>query len=454
MTSRLNGQAKTNFDDLMNHAVARNPNEPEFIQAVQEVMESLVPFVLQNPDYGRDSLLERLIEPDRIVSFRVVWEDDQHKVHVNRAWRVQFNNAIGPYKGGMRFHPSVNQSVLKFLGFEQVFKNSLTGLPLGGGKGGANFNPRGRSDRDVMRFCHALMTELQRHIGANTDVPAGDIGVGAREIGYLFGQQKRLAGQFTGTITGKGLSFGGSKIRTEATGYGVVYFMSHMLAARGEGLKDKIVLVSGSGNVAIYCIEKLLQCGAKVITASDSDGFIHDPEGFTTEKLSYLRELKEVKRERIHRYAERFPKATYHEGKKPWGIKADLAFPCATQNEIDKDDATNLVKQGVMAVAEGANMPTANDAIEVFKQAGTLFAPGKAANAGGVAVSGLEQAQNAQRMSWSRDEVDQRLQEIMQSIHSDCADHGRNAQGIDYVDGANIAGFVKVANAALAYGVM
>ncbi len=452
----LSADAQKVFDGLMNLVVERNPGEREFHQAVHEVMHSLVPFTLREPRYQRDKLLERLTEPDRTVIFRVVWEDDKGEVHVNRAWRVQFNNAIGAYKGGMRFHPSVTQSVLKFLGFEQVFKNSLTGLPMGGAKGGSNFDPKGKSDREVMRFCQALMTELQRHIGSNTDVPAGDIGVGAREVSYLFGQQKRLANRFTGTITGKGLAFGGSLIRTEATGYGAVYFMQHMLQHVGDGLEGKRALISGSGNVAVYCAEKLIQCGAKVVTLSDSSGFIHDPDGIDAEKLAWVRDIKEVQRGRIADYVSRYPRAEFHKGARPWGVPGELAFPCATQNEIDGSDAQALIKGGCKAVSEGANMPSDLDAIAAFQEAGVLFGPGKAANAGGVAVSGLEQSQNAQRMSWTREQVDQKLQDIMANIHAQCVTYGQGAAGtpVNYVDGANIGGFVKVADALLAYGVM
>ena len=432
----------------------RNPGEPEFHQAVEEVVETLIPFTHERPEYREAQILERMTEPDRVVIFRVTWEDDQGNIRANRAWRVQFNNSIGPYKGGLRFHPDLTLGVLKFLGFEQTLKNSLTGLPMGGGKGGANFNPKGKSDREVMRFCHSLMIELHRHIGEDTDVPAGDIGVGAREISYLFGQYKRLANRFTGILTGKGLSFGGSLVRKEATGYGAVYFMENMLAERGDGIAGKRVLVSGSGNVALYCIEKLVQLGAKVLTASDSSGFIHDPDGIDADKLAYLRDLKEVRRGRIGEYAERFPGASFHSGKRPWNVPCDLAFPCATQNELSRDDAKGLLDGGLIALAEGANMPTDIEGVRLFRETGTLFGPAKAANAGGVAVSGLEQSQNALRISWSRDEVDERLQGIMRDIHSKCVEFGRCAEEgtVDYVRGANIAGFVKVADAMLAYG--
>lgn len=431
----------------------RNPSEPEFHQAVQEVVETLMPFVLEHPDYKRAQILERMTEPDRIIIFRVPWEDDRGNIRTNRAWRVQFNNAIGPYKGGLRFHPSVTLSVLKFLGFEQVFKNSLTTLPMGGAKGGANFNPKGKSDREVMRFCHSLMIELHRHIGPYTDVPAGDIGVGAREIGYLFGQYRRLANEVNGILTGKGLAFGGSLIRTEATGYGCVYFMQHMLATRDESPQGKTAVISGSGNVALYTIEKLIQLGVKVVTASDSNGFIYDPHGIDQEKFLWLKKLKEVRRGRIAEYAEQFG-CDYYPNKRPWGVPCDLAFPCATQNEISLEDARQLVDNGVLAVSEGANMPTELDGVRAFQDAKILYGPAKAANAGGVAVSGLEQSQNALRISWSREEVDSRLQDIMRKIHSQCVQYGQQDDGyINYVRGANIAGFIKVADAMLAYGV-
>ncbi|MFT5121460.1 MAG: glutamate dehydrogenase (NADP+) [Kiritimatiellia bacterium] len=432
----------------------RNPGEREFHQAVYEVAETLMPFILENPKYNEANILERMTEPDRVIIFRVCWEDDEGNIRVNRAWRVQFNNSIGPYKGGMRFHPTVTLSVLKFLGFEQCFKNALTTLPMGGGKGGANFNPKGKSDREVMRFCQSLMIELHRHIGEDTDVPAGDIGVGAREISYMFGQYKRLENRFTGILTGKGLSFGGSLIRTEATGYGAVYFMENMLKHKGDTVAGKTAVVSGSGNVAIYCIEKLLQLGAKVITASDSGGYIHDPEGLTPEKLAWLKDLKEIRRGRISEYAEKF-NCTYHDGERPWHIPCELAFPCATQNEINGDEARALLNNGVLAVAEGANMPSDADALEIFREAKIIFAPGKAANAGGVAVSGLEQSQNSLRISWSREQVDEKLHDIMKNIHDKCVQYGDDGQGyVDYVKGANIAGFVKVADAMLAYGVV
>ena len=438
---------------FMHGLTRRNPNEPEFHQAVHEVVETLMPWVLDHEEYAKAQILERMTEPDRIVIFRVTWEDDAGNIRANRAWRVQFNNSIGPYKGGLRFHPTVDQSILKFLGFEQTFKNSLTGLPMGGGKGGSNFNPKGKSDNEVMRFCHSLMTELCRHIGPEVDVPAGDIGVGARELGFLFGQYKRVTGQFHGVLTGKGIPFGGSLIRKEATGYGAVYLAEHVLEHHGHGLDGMTALVSGSGNVATYAIEKLMQKGARVITASDSGGFVHDPAGFDEERLAFLKELKEVRRGRIHEYAERFESATFHAGERPWGVPAELAMPCATQNELDEGDAHTLAANGVRAVVEGANMPATREAMHVLQEADVLFVPGKAANAGGVAVSGLEQSQNAQRISWSAEEVDERLQKIMAGIHATCVTHGSaNGKPVDYVLGANLGGFRKVADAMLAYG--
>jgi glutamate dehydrogenase (NADP+) len=432
-----------------------NPNEPEFHQAVEEVAESVMPLVLENRRYREEKILERMVEPDRVISFRVTWEDDKGELHINRAWRIQFNGAIGPYKGGMRFHPSVTPSVLKFLGFEQTFKNSLTGLPMGGGKGGANFDPKGKSDREVMRFCQALINELYRHIGERTDVPAGDIGVGAREVGYMFGQYRRIENRFTGVFTGKGTSYGGSHIRPEATGYGLVYFTEAMLGTRGEGIKGKVAAVSGSGNVALHCIDKLASLGAKVVTASDSSGFVHDPDGIHGEKVEWLRELKEVRRGRIAEYARKFRGATYHAGGNPWRVKCDLAFPSATQNELSRDDARALIKNKVMAVAEGANMPSTPEAVRELLANKVLFGPAKAANAGGVAVSGLEQTQNSMRVTWSREEVDERLKTIMRDIHETCVKHGGEGKGfVNYVSGANRGGFVKVAEAMLAYGVM
>ena len=455
MTTSASAEIRKDLEQFMAGVIRRNPGESEFHQAVREVAHSVIPFTLDHQIYRDEMILERLTEPDRVIIFRVTWEDDDGHVRVDRAWRVQFSNAIGPYKGGLRFHPSVNQSILKFLGFEQVFKNSLTTLPMGGAKGGANFDPKGKSDREVMRFCQSMMTELYRHIGADMDVPAGDIGVGAREIGYLFGRYKRLRNQFQGVITGKGLSFGGSLIRTEATGYGTVYFMKDMLEHHGQGIEGKTATVSGSGNVAIYTIEKLLDLGATPVTASDSGGFIHDPDGIDAEKLVWIKELKETRRGRISEYASAFPNATYHEGRRPWIVPCDLAFPSATQNELNGVEARTLVDNGCIGVAEGANMPSDEDAVAVFQDAKIFYAPGKAANAGGVAVSGLEQSQNAMRIRWSREEVDTRLQGIMKSIHEQCVAYGSNDDGwVDYVQGANVGGFVKVANSLLGYGIV
>jgi len=432
----------------------RNPGQPEFHQAVHEVVETLMPHVLDHEKYREAKILERMTEPDRIVIFRVSWENDEGKVRVNRAWRVQFNNTIGPYKGGLRFHPSVTLSVLKFLGFEQVFKNSLTGLPMGGAKGGSNFNPKGKSDREVMRFCQAMMTELQRHIGEDTDVPAGDIGVGAREIGYLFGQYKRLNNRWTGVLTGKGIEYGGSLIRKEATGYGVVYFVQDMLKTRGDSVEGKRVAISGSGNVALYAAEKVLMLGGKVVSLSDSSGTVYDKNGIDEEKLAFIQDLKEVRRGRIREYADKYEGVEYKEGSTPWDIECDIALPCATQNELNVKDAERLIKNGCFVVAEGANMPSTLEAVHCFRAAKVLFGPAKAANAGGVAVSGLEQSQNALRLSWSSEEVDRRLDKIMEEIHGKCEQYGRiDDDFIDYVKGANLAGFVKVADAMLAYGV-
>ncbi|MEM1111667.1 MAG: NADP-specific glutamate dehydrogenase [Pseudomonadota bacterium] len=445
------------YDDLslenfMAGLVKRNPDETEFHQAVYEVAESVIPFILDNPRYRQAGIIQRMTEPDRTIIFRVVWEDDEGNIRVNRGYRVQFNNSIGPYKGGLRFHPSVNLSILKFLGFEQTFKNSLTGLPMGAGKGGSNFNPKGKSDREVMRFCQSFMTELYHHIGPDTDVPAGDIGVGAREISYMFGQYKRLAHEFTGVLTGKALEFGGSLIRTEATGYGNAYFMQEMLRHRGDSLEGKTCVVSGSGNVATYCTEKINQLGGKVVTLSDSSGFIHDPNGIDAEKLAYVIDLKTVRRGRISEYAQKYG-CQYHEGQRPWSVPCDLAFPCATQNELNESDARSLVKNGCMGVSEGANMPTTVEAIKVLQEAQLMYGPGKAANAGGVAVSGLEMTQNSIRMAWTARELEEKLCEIMTGIHSQCVEHGEEGEYVDYVRGANIAGFVKVADAMLAYGV-
>ena len=434
---------------------AKNGHESEFLQAVQEVLESLEPVVEKMPELEANSILERIVEPERVIMFRVPWMDDSGKVQVNRGFRVQYNSAIGPYKGGIRFHPSVNLSILKFLGFEQVFKNSLTTLPMGGGKGGADFDPHGKSDAEVMRFCQSFMTELYRHIGADTDVPAGDIGVGGREVGYMFGQYKRICNEFTGVLTGKGLQFGGSLIRPEATGYGCVYFAQNMLAVKGDDFKGKVCAVSGSGNVAQFCAEKLIQLGAKPVTLSDSAGFIYDPDGIDAEKLAFVKELKNVKRGRIKEYADKYPGATYTAGARPWSVKCDCAFPCATQNELNGDEAKALIANGVKLVAEGANMPSTPEAVAAFQAAGVMFAPGKASNAGGVATSGLEMSQNSIRMSWSREEVDEKLKGIMKNIH-DNAYAAAKQFGMEgnYVAGANIAGFLKVAQAMIAQGVV
>ncbi len=440
--------------EFMDGLKRRNPHEPEFHQAVHELVETVMPYYLDHQEYVRWRILERMTEPDRVIVFRVTWSDDDGNIRANKAWRVQFNNAIGPYKGGMRFHPSVTMSVLKFLGFEQCFKNALTGLPMGGAKGGSNFNPKGRSDVEIMRFCHSLMTELYRHIGESMDVPAGDIGVGAREIGYLFGQYKRLENNFVGVLTGKGLEYGGSLIRKEATGYGTVYFAQNMLNHIGESVEGKDVAISGSGNVATYAVEKVQHFGGRALTLSDSGGSIYDPDGIDEEKLEFVKELKEVRRGRISEYVEKYPTATYLEGQRPWGVKCDLALPCATQNEIDIEDAKTLVENGVKLVAEGANMPSTLDGVHHFQKHNVLFGPAKAANAGGVAVSGLEQSQNSLRISWDAEEVDQRLQNIMRDIHVKCVKYGENGSVVNYVKGANVAGFEKVAAAMTAYGVV
>jgi len=432
---------------------AKNPNEPEFLQAVHEVAETVIPFIEDHPKYKDAKILERISEPERVIMFRVPWLDDNGKVQINRGYRVEFNSAIGPYKGGLRFHPSVNLSILKFLGFEQIFKNSLTTLPMGGGKGGSDFDPKGKSDNEVMKFCQSFMTELSRHIGPDTDVPAGDIGVGGREIGYMFGQYKRIRNEFTGVLTGKGFNWGGSLIRPEATGYGVVYFAAEMLATKNDALAGKTVIVSGSGNVAQYAIEKATQLGAKVVTASDSSGFIYDKDGISTEKLDYLKDLKNNRRGRIKEYADEFG-CEYHEGQNPWGVEGHVALPCATQNELDGDSAKELLKNGVSCVAEGANMPSTPEAIEAFHTAKILFAPGKASNAGGVATSGLEMSQNSLRYSWTREEVDSKLHQIMKDIHESCNNFGNREGYTDYVKGANIAGFVKVADSMLDQGVV
>ena len=437
-------------------AVAKkNPNEPEFMQAVLEVAETVIPFIEENKKYQNKMLLERMVESDRIIIFRVVWIDDKGETQVNRGYRIQMNSAIGPYKGGIRFHPSVNLSILKFLAFEQTFKNSLTTLPMGGGKGGADFEPKGKSDNEVMRFCQAFMTELSKHIGDNTDVPAGDIGVGGREVGYMFGQYKRLRNEFTGVLTGKGISFGGSLVRPEATGYGDVYFAQSMLATKGDRFSGKTVVVSGSGNVAQYAVEKATQLGAKVVTMSDSAGYIYDADGIDADKLAFIMEIKNERRARISDYITKYPQAKYVAGKRPWEVKCDVALPCATQNELNEEEAKTLVANGCICVAEGANMPTTPEAVIVFQKAKILFSPGKASNAGGVATSGLEMSQNSLRLSWTAEEVDARLQAIMLAIHASCVKYGTDATGyVDYVKGANIAGFVKVADAMLAQGVV
>ncbi|MAP55794.1 NADP-specific glutamate dehydrogenase [Altibacter sp.] len=446
---------KQSIKDFISYVEKSNPNEPEFMQAVTEVAETVIPFIEENEQYQNKMLLERMVEPERTIIFRVPWTDDNGDIQVNRGYRVEFNSAIGPYKGGLRFHPSVNLSILKFLGFEQTFKNSLTTLPMGGGKGGSDFNPKGKSDNEVMRFCQSFMTELARHIGPNTDVPAGDIGVGAREIGYMFGQYKRLRNEFTGVLTGKGMSYGGSLIRPEATGYGNVYFAKNMLETRGESFKGKTVVISGSGNVAQYAAEKAMQFGGKVVTFSDSAGYIYDEEGINTEKLAFVMELKNVKRGRISEYVDKYPSAKYHEGKRPWDVTCDIALPCATQNELNEAEAKTLVKNGCICVGEGANMPCTPEAIAVFQDAKILFSPGKASNAGGVSTSGLEMSQNSLRLNWTAKEVDERLHAIMNDIHAACVKYGKDGDGyVDYVKGANVAGFVKVADAMLAQGVV
>ncbi|MFT4680534.1 MAG: glutamate dehydrogenase (NADP+) [Flavobacteriales bacterium] len=439
---------------FMNQVRLKNEGQPEFHQAVEEIIETIAPFYLENKVYQDNKILERLINPDRIIVFRVVWEDDKGEIHVNRGYRVQFNNSIGPYKGGLRFHKSVNLGVLKFLAFEQIFKNSLTTLPLGGGKGGSDFDPKGKSDREVMRFCQAFAAELGKYVGASQDVPAGDIGVGGREIGYLFGAIKKMKGEYTGVLTGKGMSFGGSNIRPEATGYGAVYFMKEMLTKKGDSMNGKKVLISGSGNVAQYAAEKCLELGATVLTLSDSGGTIYDADGIDTAKLAFVMDLKNNKRGRISEYVKQYPNAKYMEGQRPWSISCDIAFPCATQNELNGADAKTLLGNGCIGVAEGANMPSDLDAVHVFLDAKILYGPGKAANAGGVAVSGLEMAQNSQRMIWTREETDEKLKSIMKDIHSQCVKYGTREDGsVDYVTGANVAGFVKVADAMVAFGI-
>ncbi len=441
------------IEEFMQKVISKNPAELEFHQAVREVVESVTPYIEKNPKYQKADILARMVEPERVIMFRVPWMDDSGSIHINRGFRIQMNSAIGPYKGGLRFHPSVNLGILKFLAFEQVFKNSLTTLPMGGGKGGSDFDPKGKSDNEVMKFCQSFMTELSRHIGPDTDVPAGDIGVGGREIGYMFGQYKRLRNEWTGVLTGKGLNWGGSLIRPEATGYGCVYFVEQMLKTMGESIKGKVCAVSGSGNVAQYTAEKLLKLGAKVVTLSDSGGFIYNEGGISEKDLKFVFELKNVRRERIKECTKEF-KCKYFDGKRPWAVKCDIAFPSATQNEISGDDAKALVKNGCKAIGEGANMPTSPEGIKVFQKAKILYAPGKAANAGGVATSGLEMSQNSMRLSWTREEVDRRLQNIMIAIHEQCVKYGKEGSYINYVNGANVAGFVKVADAMLEQGLV
>ncbi|WP_242117452.1 NADP-specific glutamate dehydrogenase [Aestuariivivens sediminicola] len=443
------------IDEFLDLVRQRNGQEPEFLQAVEEVAETVIPYIVQHDIYYGKNILLRMVEPERVISFRVCWVDDDGEIQVNRGYRVQMNSAIGPYKGGLRFHPTVNLSILKFLAFEQVFKNSLTTLPMGGGKGGSDFDPKGKSDNEIMRFCHAFMSELFRHIGANTDIPAGDIGVGSREIGFLFGMYKKLRNEFTGVLTGKGMSWGGSLIRPEATGYGTVYFAQNMLEVKGDDFEGKRVIISGSGNVAQFAAEKALQLGAKVLTLSDSSGYIYDEEGIDQDKLKFVMHLKNEKRGRISEYVEKYPNAKFVKGETPWGIACDIALPCATQNELNEADAKTLIKNGCICVSEGANMPSTKEAIHVFHDAKILFAPGKASNAGGVATSGLEMTQNSLRYKWTREEVDKKLREIMADIHQSCIEYGTREDGyIDYVKGANIAGFVKVADAMLAQGIV
>ena len=443
------------IDAFMKVVKLKNSHEPEFIQAVLEVAETVIPYIEANPKYKSTKILERITEPERVIQFRVPWLDDSGEVQVNRGFRVEFNSAIGPYKGGLRFHPSVNLSILKFLGFEQIFKNSLTTLPMGGGKGGSDFDPKGKSDNEVMKFCQSFMTELSRHIGPNTDVPAGDIGVGGREIGYMFGQYKRIRNEFTGVLTGKGINWGGSLIRPEATGYGTVYFAAEMLKTKGDNFNGKVVSISGSGNVAQFACEKATQLGAKVVTMSDSKGFIHDPNGIDAKKLAWIMDLKNNRRGRIMEYASEFDGVSFHENEKPWSIKVDVALPCATQNELNEEQAKQLVENGCMAVAEGANMPCTPEAIALFQSRRVLFSPGKASNAGGVATSGLEMSQNSLRFNWTSEEVDQKLHNIMLDIHKQCVNFGTQEDGyIDYVKGANIAGFVKVADAMIDQGIV
>jgi glutamate dehydrogenase/leucine dehydrogenase len=441
-------------NDFMAKLIARNPNEVEFHQAVQEVVESVMPFIEENPQYKQAKILERATEPERVIMFRVPWQDDKGEIHINKGYRIEMSSAIGPYKGGLRFHPTVNLGVLKFLAFEQVFKNSLTTLPMGGGKGGSDFDPKGKSNNEVMRFCQSFMTELQRHIGPNTDVPAGDIGVGGREIGFMYGQYKRLRNEFTGVLTGKGIEWGGSLIRPEATGYGTVYFAEQMLKMRGMDMKGQIVTVSGSGNVAQYAVEKVNMLGGKVVTLSDSNGYIYDADGIDDAKLAFVLDLKNVKRGRIQEYCDKYPNAKYVDGQRPWGVKCDIALPCATQNELNEQEAKTLVENGCYLVAEGANMPSTPEAVEVFLKAKIMYAPGKASNAGGVATSGLEMTQNSMRLPWTREEVDARLHQIMIDIHSTCVKYGKEGDYINYVKGANIGGFIKVADAMIAQGLV
>lgn len=446
---------KNKIDAFMDLVKERNGHEPEFLQAVQEVAETVIPYIVKHDIYHGKNILLRMVEPERLISFRVSWVDDSGEIQVNRGYRIQMNSAIGPYKGGLRFHPTVNASILKFLAFEQVFKNSLTTLPMGGGKGGSDFDPKEKSDNEIMRFCHAFMTELYRHIGHNTDVPAGDIGVGAREIGFMFGMYKKLNNTFTGVLTGKGQSWGGSLIRPEATGYGTVYFAESMLSTQNDSFKGKNVVISGSGNVAQYAAEKAIELGAKVLTFSDSGGYIHDEDGIDIDKLKYVMHLKNEKRGRISEYVDKYPNAEYFAGKRPWSVKCDIALPCATQNELNGEEANQLVDNGCICVSEGANMPSTPEAIHEFQNAKILFAPGKASNAGGVATSGLEMSQNSLRLSWTRKEVDERLKDIMKDIHDSCVKYGKSEDGsVDYIKGANIAGFVKVADAMLAQGVI
>lgn len=451
----MNNFVQNYVDGFMAGLVACNPGEKEFHQAVKEVLESVAPYIVEHPYLMDQKVLERIAEPERVIIFRVPWLDDEGEIHINRGYRVQMNSAIGPYKGGLRFHPSVNLSIMKFLAFEQTFKNSLTTLPMGSAKGGSDFNPKGKSDNEVMRFCQSFMTELQRHVGQDTDVPAGDIGVGSREIGYMFGQYKRLRNEFTGVLTGKGLNWGGSPLRPEATGYGVCYFASAMLATRGDSFEGKTVVISGSGNVAQYAAQKALQLGAKVVTFSDSNGYVYDPAGIDEEKLAYVFELKNIYRGRIREYVTRYPEAQYFEKARPWNVKCDIALPCATQNEIDGDDARALVSNGCICVAEGANMPSMPEAIEVFQKARILYSPGKASNAGGVATSGLEMSQNSMRIKWTAEEVDGHLHRIMNDIHEACVKYGTEDDGyINYVKGANIASFIKIADAMMAQGLV